>query len=63
MNINPKVRNGTLGSALSVLILWCLHEFAGVHVPTEVAGAIVVLVTFLVGYATSTGSWAPKNYS
>ena len=45
-----KVAASSVGSALSVLGVWALHEFAGVEMPASVQSALVLCVTFLVGY-------------
>lgn len=61
MNLNPKVRNGTIGGALSVLICWILTGPLGIDVPTEALASIPVIVTAIVAYATSQGAWTSRN--
>lgn len=41
----PKVIAGTTAGAVTVLIVWALHRFAGVDLPAEVAAALTVLLT------------------
>jgi hypothetical protein len=45
-----KVAASSVGSALSVLAVWALAEFGGIEMPAGVESALVLLVTFLVGY-------------
>ena len=61
MNLNPKLRNGGLGGALSVLVLWLLSGPLGLDLPTDVVAAIPVVIMFIVGYATSQGAWASNS--
>lgn len=41
----PKVIAGTIAGAATVVIVWLLHQFAGVDLPAEVAAALTVLLT------------------
>ena len=61
MNLNPKVRNGAIGGALSVLVCWLLTGPLGIKLPAEVLTSIPVIVTAIVGYATAQGAWTTKN--
>jgi hypothetical protein len=63
MNLNPKVRNGTVGGALSVLLCWLLTGPLGIDLPNEVLGSIPVIVYALVAYGTSQGAWTSKSDS
>ncbi|MGB1265764.1 MAG: hypothetical protein ACPG6L_08540 [Nereida ignava] len=45
-----KVAASALGSAVSVVAIWALNEFANVEMPTVVQPAFVLCITFLVGY-------------
>lgn len=52
--LHPKVATSGLAGALSTLVLWLL-TLVGVSVPDPVSAAIVVLVSFLIGYLTPSG--------
>jgi len=45
-----KVTASALSSAVSVVAIWALDEFANVDMPTAVQTAFVLCITFLVGY-------------
>lgn len=45
-----KVAASSIGSAVSVLGVWALQEFANVTMPAAVQSALVLCVTFLMGY-------------
>jgi len=47
--ISPKVVAATLAAAVATILVWGISQ-AGVDVPEPVAGAIVVVLTFLAGY-------------
>lgn len=49
--ISPKVATGTASGALVIIIVWILSS-CGIAMPPEVASALTVLVTALVGWAT-----------
>jgi len=61
MNLNPKIRNATVGGALSVLIVYLLTGVLNLDLPAEVIASIPVIIAAAVGYGTSQGSWAPKS--
>jgi hypothetical protein len=54
----PKVVGATggsvIGSALSIVILWLLGQYAHFNPPAEVAGAITLLIS---GVTTYLGGW------
>lgn len=49
---NRKVNAGTLSGSLVVVLLWLMNEFASITPPPEVAAALTVIVSTLVGYVT-----------
>lgn len=59
MNVHPKVAASTTTAAAVSVILW-LGAQVGVDIPVEVAAAIVVVATFLAGYAKKATGWTPK---
>lgn len=61
MNLNPKVRNGTIGGALSVVLVYLLTGPLSLDLPTEVLASIPVIVTAIVAYATSQGAWTSNS--
>jgi uncharacterized membrane protein YfcA len=44
------VSSAAIGVPLGIVVVWALHEFAGVDMPSEVAAATGSLVGALVGY-------------
>jgi hypothetical protein len=50
LTIHPKVTASTLGGALALIVAYTLSLF-GIQLPTEVAAALVVLFSFLSGWA------------
>jgi len=48
-NISPKVAASTIGSALALIALWVASLF-GVEPPVVVQAAVVVVITFALGY-------------
>ena len=61
MNLNPKIRNGAIGGAISVLVCWIITGPLGIEVPSEVLASIPVIVTAIIGYATNQGAWTSKS--
>lgn len=47
-----KVGNQGLSAAIVALIIWLLHQFAHVDMPFEVATALIVIISVIVGYIT-----------
>ena len=47
--LSPKVVASTISAAAVVLVCW-LASLAGVDVPVEAQGALVVVFTFVAGY-------------
>lgn len=45
-----KVMGGSLGAAISSLVIWGLQSLFTIEIPLPVHGAITVIVTFAVGY-------------
>ncbi len=52
---HPKVGAGAIGGAVSVVLLWILHQYLGVNPPNEVAAAISTLFMVVVAYAVPGG--------
>lgn len=48
----PKVAAATFGGALATLLVWGLHQFAGIVIPPEVAGSFATIVAFAAGWVT-----------
>lgn len=44
------VASASLGLAVSTVLLWIGHEYAGIRPPPEVAGAFGVIVSTAIGY-------------
>lgn len=61
MNLNPKVRNSTIASALVVLVLAGLQYGFDINLTPEQVGAATVIISLIVGYFTNQGSWTPKS--
>jgi len=58
LNIHPKVAGAGLSGSLSLIILWAIHYW--VTVPTNVAAAFAVVLSFAGGYlAPILGTEAP----
>jgi hypothetical protein len=47
-----KVGAAGAGGAITTIVIWVLHDLAGVEVTPEVAAAITTVVAFLAGYFT-----------
>ena len=52
MKPTRKMQGVGLGGALGVIAVWLIQSLGGIQVPSEVAGAISVLMAFAVGYIT-----------
>lgn len=52
---SQKTTVAALGGALSVVLMWCVEQFAHVTVPSEVASSVTVIVMFFCGYITPPG--------
>lgn len=50
MKPDRKITASALAGATTVVFAWMLREFSGVEMPAEVASAVTVIVSFLVGY-------------
>lgn len=50
LDLHPKVAAASLAGALGLIIIWAA-SLAHVEVPNEIAGAIVLLLTFAAGWA------------
>lgn len=48
--ISPKVASSTIGAAIVVIVVWCVHQFADVDIPGSVGSAITLVVTAVLGY-------------
>lgn len=49
----PKVRNAAIAGAIVTVATWALQQFFHIDLPGDVAAAIVVVISLLVGYQTS----------
>jgi hypothetical protein len=49
--ISPKVTAATLASAIVAAVCWGVDAWTGVTIPVEVQAALVVIATFVAGYA------------
>ena len=49
LDIHPKVAAGSAAAAASLILVWLLAQ-VGVKMPGDVAGAIVVVLTFAAGW-------------
>jgi hypothetical protein len=47
-----KVTAAGAAGAVSIVLVWALHQFAHLDMPAEVASAITTLLAFLTGYLT-----------
>ena len=45
-----KVIAASLGSAIATIVLWLVESFGGLVVPPPVQAAVIVVVTFTLGY-------------
>ncbi len=54
-NVTNKVAYGTFAGAVTSVMSWVLHDFAGVTLPAGIEGAFVVIITAIT-------SWAVPNY-
>ena len=48
--MDNKIMASALGGAITVILVWLLQTFVKVVIPAEVASAITVIVTTVVGY-------------
>lgn len=53
LDIHPKVAAGSVAAAASLILIWALAQFK-VALPGDVAGAIVVVLTFAAGWLAPT---------
>jgi hypothetical protein len=51
-----KVTAVGVAGAVSIVIIWALHQFAHLDMPSEVASAITTIIAFLAGYLTPPAS-------
>lgn len=54
LSLNPKVAASLLASWITVLIVYSLHQWAGVVLPDSVGAAITGLVAFAAGWLAPT---------
>lgn len=47
-----KVMNSTLAGAIILIVVYLLHQFAGVDLPTEISAALTTIIMSLVAYLT-----------
>lgn len=47
---SSSVSSAAIGVPLGIVVVWALHQFAGVDMPAEVASAVGALVGALSGY-------------
>lgn len=59
MNMNPKVKAGAIGAAATLLIVFAMGQF-GVEVPADVASAMTLIVSVIVGYAKDASDWSSR---
>jgi len=52
----PKVAAAGIAGAAATILIWILHDLAGVDVTPEVAAAIATILAFLAGYFTPQSS-------
>jgi len=52
----PKVAAAGIAGAAATILIWILHDLAGVDVTTEMAAAIATILAFLAGYFTPQSS-------
>lgn len=50
LNLHPKVAASLIAGYLTVIIVYSLHQWAGVDLPDTVSAAIVGLITFAAGW-------------
>ena len=48
-NVSPKVASSAIAAAVVSILVW-LGQLAGVELPLEIQGALLVIVVFLAGY-------------
>ena len=51
-----KVAASALAGALTVVAVWLLGSYAGIQIPPTVQNALIVLVTFAIGWLTPPGA-------
>lgn len=52
-NLNPKVQNTAIASAVVVVLIWVFKTFINIDVPSEIAAALVTIIGTITGYSTS----------
>ena len=50
--LHPKVSGAILGGAISIILVYCINEFAHVTLPADVASALSTICSAAVGYLT-----------
>jgi hypothetical protein len=50
LNLHPKVAASLLASAVVIVVVYSLHQWAGVELPVEVGGALTTIVAFVAGW-------------
>ena len=48
--VYSKVQGMTLAGAIVAILAWALEAFVGIALPTEVVSALIVIVSFIIGY-------------
>ena len=46
----PKMQASGVSGAVSVVVMWALHQFWKLDIPPEIASAITVIFSFISGY-------------
>lgn len=49
-SIAPKVAGATLAAAVTVIAVWAVEATTGIAIPTEVQGAVTIVLAFVGGY-------------
>jgi hypothetical protein len=47
---STKISAATIAGAIGSILVWLLHDYAGVNMPDGVAAAVVLLISVLIAY-------------
>ncbi len=51
-----KVATSTIAGAVTAITVWLLNSYGGIQIPDGVENALIVLVTFAIGWLTPPGA-------
>lgn len=59
MNLNPKLKAGALGAAVTLVIVFVMGQL-GVQVPADVASALTLIVSVVAAYLKDANDWTAR---